>query len=198
MQKFDLSGVGLKGIVQIDGTADILRVAANAPVVFMFDEHHSLPCINMNIANAEMLIAQVAVGLFGVESHKEGCQIAQGTQLNNFPQFAEHFHALGQYVRGLENEQISIDLEDDINNGIWPAVDQHPFNYIRSHYFLATLFRIRRTDGLHDQLILNVGRKHVDHVAQMIIRGEIDEIAGEPASYVRIRSTAYPAAAAVP
>lgn len=194
MQQYDLAPIGIPVTVDIEGTLTILHASPGNPAVFLFDEHHTdPPTLLQNQQNGDEIVAKVNVTLIGVESHL--VQVSPPAAAFNIqPAFANHFHAAGRNVCGVENEALCNGTEDDINNGWWPVGGEatHPNTYLRSLFFVVTLFRMRREQGLADHLILNAGRNHIDHIADMILHGEIDHLAGMACSYVRIRATAYP------
>lgn len=195
MTPFDLTTVGLSGgIIQIEGTARVVHLEPSAKlVVFMFDEHHSLPPINDNIASGDAIIAAVRIGAIGVESHKFPFPVTKAsTPINKFPHFAMHFVNKGLPVFGVEEENVFTDMESDLGVNLWPSADTHPYNFLRSCYFLSGLTRLRRDNRLTDHIFLNAGKKHIDHIEAVIRGGAIKEFSGEAASYVRINPTSYP------
>jgi len=194
MVQYDLAPIGIPVTVDIEGTLTILHAAHGEPAVFLIDEHHTdHQTLLQNQQNGDEIVAKVTVALIGVESHLAHVS-PSAAAFNVQPAFANHFHLAGHNVRGVENETFSVETEDDINNGWWPVggAATHPNTYLRSLFFVATLFRMRRQQELDNHLILNAGRNHIDHIADMIHHGEIDRLAGISCSYIRIRATAYP------
>jgi hypothetical protein len=196
MTEYDLTDLGIADPLNIEGALTKLRVVAGAPVVFLLDEHHNTPLtITQNIQNAEELVNEADVTLITSESHFAGMAAGVATRHNLTPQFAEHFAGqAGLVVEGVESEELSLQLNLDVGNVIWPGITvrTHPNDRIRSHYFIGGLFRARRQHALDGNAILNAGGHHNDDIAEMINWGEIDALVGVVASYVRIRPTAYP------
>jgi hypothetical protein len=94
MQQFDLAAVGLAGMVNIEGTATVLRFSPNKPIVFLIDEWHDMPLvIEQNIENGDQIRAAVPIGLVGVESHEANQPALPAYCINQHPEFALHFDA---------------------------------------------------------------------------------------------------------
>jgi hypothetical protein len=70
-------------------------------------------------------------------------------------------------------------------------IGDRAFNINRSKHFLRTLFQHYTRRQLRGNLILNAGGNHNSHIAAWIADGTIEEKAGHPASYVRLRAPAY-------
>lgn len=178
-----------------DGILKVLREEPGHPTVFLLDEHHHHPSVEANIALGEIILPK-RIAVLGVESHFARGDISEENRANEDPRFANHFHSKGRCVVGVESQQLFELLKSDVKEGRWPDIKTHPYNYLRSHFFLFELFQAWRLGGdkfAPYHMLLNAGRYHNDHIELMVNRGEVDEIAGQKASYVRVRSAAYPA-----
>ena|GEM_PF-4719660 len=175
-----------------------LRVVPGARIVFLFDEHHLTPqCIAENIQNAQILIDNVDVNYLYVESHAAGQAADPLTVVSGSPQFADHFIALGNVgIEGVENRELFDQQHIDVGALLlWPGITlrAHPYDRVRSHCFIGSLFRSWRGEGMTGNVVLNAGRHHIDDIGDMINGGEIDTLTGVPAvTYIRIRPTSYP------
>lgn len=179
--------------VEFDGTLTVLREVDGAPIVFLLDERHGHDVVLRNIEIGDIVIPN-RVAVIGAESHFAYLSVDEKSAANEDPRFANHFLTQKRCVVGVESEQLYEVQRKEFATGEWPVLRTHPFNYLRSHFFLAPLFYAwRKLGAAKYHLLLNVGRVHNDDIAKMIERGEIDEIAGQQASYVRIRSSHYPA-----
>jgi len=173
-------------------------IVAGAPIVFLFDEHHTTPdCIQENIQNAQTLIDRARVTRLYVESHAAGHAADQLTQVSSAPQFANHFIGLGTVeVEGVENRELFDQQHLDVGQRpLWPriALRDHPYDRVRSHCFIASVFRNWRGAEMDGNVILNAGRHHIDDIHDIIQWGEIDGLTGvAPVTYIRIRPTSYP------
>lgn len=200
MTEYDLSDCLIAGLgtIDVEGALTKVRIIAGAPIAFLFDEHHTTPqCIAENIQNAQTLIDNANVTRLYVESHVAGQTADQLTLVNAAPQFADHFIALGNVeVEGVENRELFDQQHLDLGAPLlWPGITlrSHPYDRVRSHCFIASLFRNWRGAELAGNVLLNAGRHHVDDVCDMIQWGEIDVLTGVAAvSYIRIRPTSYP------
>ena len=75
MTEYDLSDCGIDGLgtIEVEGALTKARIVAGAPIVFLFDEHHTTPqCIVESIQNAQTLIDHAGVMRLYVESHAAG------------------------------------------------------------------------------------------------------------------------------
>ena len=193
---FSLAPLGINGDVTIEGTFEILRHVHDAPVLFLLMEHHTTPAsITQNIAAAEELVARASVILLGAESHEWEDNIPA----NEHIEFFEHFRDRpGLNVVGIESKPLLDAMEADVAEpplGNWPGITipQHPFNTVRSYFFLASTFRYRRINKIEHNAIINAGGKHIDDICRIALNGEADILTGGPVSYVRVKPTAYPA-----
>jgi hypothetical protein len=200
MTDYDLSDCGIDGLgtIEVEGALTKVRIVAGAPIVFLFDEHHTTPqCITENIQNAQTLIDDAGVTRLYVESHLAGQAADQLTLVSGAPQFADHFIALGNVeVEGVENRELFDQQHLDVGAPfLWPGITlrSHPYDRVRSHCFIAGLFRSWRAAEMAGNVVLNAGRHHIDDVCDMIHWGEIDVLTGVAAvTYIRIRPTSCP------
>ena len=201
MTEYDLSDCGIDGLetIEVEGALTKVRIVAGAPIAFLFDEHHTTSqCIAENIQNAQTLIDNAGVGRLYVESHAAGQAADQLTLVSGAPQFANHFFvSLGNVeVEGVENHELFDQQHLDVGAPLhWPGITlrSHPYDRVRSHCFIASLFRNWRAAEMAGNVVLNAGRHHIDDVCDMIQWGEIDVLTGVAAvTYIRIRPTSYP------
>jgi hypothetical protein len=198
MAIYQLQHLGIGHDLDIDGTlTELPGGAAGQPIVFLIDEYHETPGqplvhITQNIANVEELCRHASIGLIGVESHYMS-DVGMGGQCNNCPRFADYFHTTSGPVWGMESPEVyDMMIQDLGQNPTLAAIAPYPMNYLRSYYYVAALFRRRHEEKLQGNMVLNSGKIHIDHIVQLHGWGGIGQLAGMTASYVRIRSTAYP------
>lgn len=184
--------------------------------------HCDKACISENVANAHELVKKCGITLVAVESEYGGytwdieseCYTKdRGVSLletffpesrekefdpgdskilaNDCPQFGDEMRRLGANVLGVECRGLSEALECAHAATKAPISDHH-FNLKRSKHFLRTLFDLQTHHALAGNLILNTGANHNTHIENWILSGEIDEIAGRKASYIRLRPPSYP------
>lgn len=154
-------------------------------------------CIAENIQNAQTLIDDAGVTRLYVESHLAGQAADQLTLVSGAQQFADYFIAQGNIeVEGVENRELFDQQHLDVGQPLlWPGLTlrSHPYDRVRSHCFIASLFRNWRGAEMAGNVILNAGRNHIDDIRDIVQWGEIDGLTGIPAvTYIRIRPTAYP------
>jgi hypothetical protein len=198
---FNLKDIGIETPLNLGGDLRILRAEKGLPIVFLFDEEHENlnGCIDENIKNAIALISKANVEIIGVESHSGGKQWDQyyqeymddeefdksidNIQVNNSPDFRNGLvKDYEDYLKGVECKGMLDKME--CNSKI--SITENPLNIERSRHFIQTLFVKRKVLNLKGNLILNCGRDHNTHIADWIANGEIDNIAGFRANYIRI------------
>jgi hypothetical protein len=200
MTEYDLSACGIigLGLVEVEGVLTELRIVPGARIVFLFDEHHTTAqCIAENIQNAQILIDDAGVNRLYVESHAAGQAADQLNVVSGGPQFADHFIAQGNVeIEGVENRELFDQQHLDVGAPLfWHGITlhTHPYDRVRSHCFIGSLFRSWRGEGMTGNVVLNAGRHHVDDIRDIIQWGEIDTLTGVAAvTYIRIRPTSYP------
>jgi hypothetical protein len=209
MKDYNLSNIGIVTTLNLFGSLTMLNNSDNCPIVFLFDENHDNPneCFNKNAANAKELIEKANVVLVGVESHLGGREwdqyeegyledseygfVCEKTRTNTHPEFA---YALAKIypnmVYGVESFGLLGKIQSDYAVNHPRAVDKevrdHEFQKERSRHFIKTLFEIYNKIYANGNLILNCGRDHNSHIEEWIEDGQIDEIAGIKARYIRI------------
>lgn len=204
--KLNFNLLGIDNILNLYGS--VKNISNNElPIVFLLDEkHNDDESIKRNIANAIELIEKANVKIVGVESHSGGRQWDQYYQeyldeddfeddfdnivTNGSPEFAnllkekyyENVHILGVECKGmLDKMSCTIHNEEDLQD--------NALNIQRSRHFIKTLFELRTKKANQEgNLILNCGRDHNNHIENWIINGEIDEIVGCEAVYVRLNT----------
>lgn len=209
MSEHNLQRFGIQTPLNLLGDLRFLLEENGLPVVFLIDEHHGNlnGCIDSNIKNAIELIDKANVVLVGVESHYGGfvwdeyergytdeenySLVSIKTITNTQPKFATSIKdKYPKIVFGVECLGLLNNIEMDyihkrVNNIPLP---DHPFQRERSKHFIKTLFRIMSKSNLEGNLILNCGRDHNTHIEEWIVSGEIHDIAGFKASYIRLNA----------
>jgi hypothetical protein len=204
VQQEDLSKLGISTSLNIEGRLEILREVQNAAVVFLIDEYHlHPPSLLQNKQNGDELVRNAGVDLILSESHEAGVKAMSSTLVDppGCPDFANHFvNRAGLVVEGAECKALFDQQESDTSHPRWAGITArtHPIDRVRSLFFIGAVFCARRQHKLAGNAILNAGSHHNDDIVDLIRSGLIDELVGEPASYVRIRATAYPSGQASP
>lgn len=212
-KEYNLKTYGVELPVELIGRLTFLRTEENLPIVFLVDEHHGNPnsCIEKNIANAFELIEKAKVVLVGVESLAGGRSwdpenqeysndyfnkkfddhLAKGYK-NTVTKFADEVEKHSRsIVCGVESFGMMHRIGEDCLEGNFhfgKDVSLHPLNESRSKHFIETLFENYNLKGLQGNLILNCGSNHNSHIEQWVINGEIDDIVGIRANYIRINT----------
>jgi len=196
---FSLAALGINDQITVEGTLEILRVVSFAPIVFLLMEHHDTPAsITQNMDAAEELVAHASVKLLGAESRESQDNNPSDNAFNEHPEFFNHFSGRpGLNVIGIESKPLSDAIQTDVMPpplGNWPGITirQHPYDTVRSCFFLASVFRFRRIGKIDGNVIVNAGGKHILDISRIALNGEADILTGAPVSYVRVRPTAYP------
>ena len=197
--------------VTLYSLATVLRNEENLPTVFLLDENHDNinNCIDKNVDNAMELIAKANVRIVGVESLAGGKEWDRETQKyaeNNYNEkwyeesvklyknscthFANEVKALYPgYVVGVESIGMMNRVADDYSNNLHrKETGRHALMATRSAHFIKTLFEQYSSKSDSYNLILNCGSEHNTDIENWINSGEIDEIAGTKANYIRINS----------
>jgi hypothetical protein len=210
MKKYALPQIGLAVPLRLEAQLTVLRIVAGAPTVFLVDEYHEAPaCIEQNIVNALILIPRAGIDVVGVEGFEGGYQyddyngsytqeyipgnITEEKKMSTHPEFAQAMKEDGRTVVGVDCRGLDSEIVSQIDTGDYTgAVKDHPNQKRRSEHMIKTLFLERARVNGTGALLLNAGRNHIDDIKQWIDDNTIDAKAGTPASYIRIRSTAYP------
>jgi hypothetical protein len=204
-REYILHDLGIEMPLNLEGDLRILRAEKGLPIVFLFDEHHGdlNSCIDKNIENAIELIDKGNIVIVGVESHTGGKEwnsddksyIEYGGSekdyinriIGNPTKFFDGLSSneFVNLVKGVECEAFSDELAE--YKGNLPFIEI-PINITRTKHFIRTLFELREQLNSSGNLILNCGRDHNTHIAEWIDNGEIDNIAGFRANYIRINT----------
>jgi len=210
IQEYKLHHLGIDQPLNIEGKLEEV-VPSNSvqPVVFLIDEFHEKldeqgngaknERITQNIANETELVKKAGVKLIGAESHAAS-GLGFGERCNDSPRLADHFKNAGLdnmgivvegdavEVTGIESPEIYKQMTDDTFDMDEADIGGYPLNYLRSYYYLAALFRNRRLENRSGNMVLNAGKDHIDHIVQLIKWGGADQLAGMPATYMRVAS----------
>ncbi|MCU0359455.1 MAG: hypothetical protein MUF75_01860 [Bacteroidia bacterium] len=212
-QEYNLKNHGVELPVELIGRLTFLRTEENLPIVFLFDEHHGNlnSCIEKNIANAIELIVKAKVVLVGVESLAGGKSWDSENQeysndysnkklddyyatvyKNSVTKFADEVSKYSKdLVCGVESFGMMHRIGEDCLEGNFhfgKDVSLHTLNESRSKHFIKTLFENYNLKGIQGNLILNCGGNHNSHIEQWITSGEMDDIVGIRANYIRINT----------
>jgi hypothetical protein len=208
----DLKNIGIEKPLELFGSLTNLNGSDNAPIVFLFDEHHGNEndCIIKNIENAKTLINNANIVLIGVESLAGGVEWSEET--GNYVQddYNEKWYAEGlkkyrndhtefldelikeysSLIAGVESIGMMNKIEVDFYNANLSGKVEvaHHLHLERSRHFIKTLFDTYRIRQLSGNLILNCGSNHNRHIEEWVKSGEIDEIVDIRATYVRINN----------
>lgn len=207
---------GATGVIHLAGDMTIIRLVGGTPVVYLFDEYHpdeehGDACVQGNIANAHILRQATDIGLVGVEGYDGGLvfdqdhrkyhmyeytpgEIGPATLIGGAPQFAQAMAGAGLVVVGIDCRGLCDFIEVDEAWEPEPPepIGNHPDQFLRTRHFLNTLFRERARLGRCGDMMLNAGRNHIDRIVGMVADGTVDQVAGERASFVRLRHPTYP------
>ena len=212
-REYTLPEYGLVQPVSLTGCVTPLLPGSSVPVVFLFDENHTIDeCIEQNIANAQALIQSASVKIIGVESHRGGYEwddyegkympfdldrFENGENLapvNDCPKFADCLRSSRAKVLGVESiGMVNQQHCEFAQGGPWfgkPPKD-HPLNATRSEHFIRTLLEMHTRRRLSGNLILSAGGDHNSHIEKWIADGSIENRARQKAAYVRVRVPAY-------
>ena len=214
-KEYDLKNIGIDEPLELFGSLTNLSIYYKAPIVFLFDEHHGNKndCIIKNIENAKSLINNVNIALIGVESLAGGTEWDEETGdyvtddlnekyykeviingwKNNCTTFCDALSINNSHlIIGVESvgmmNKIEVDIYNDNPADISNAITNHPLSKLRSKHFIKTLLEHYSSKQLTGNLILNCGSNHNEHIEEWIKGGEIDEIVGVKATYVRINN----------
>ena len=213
-KEYNLSSTGIKHPLELLGILKELRIVENAPVVFLFDENHDNEndCISKNIENAKTLIKSSNVVLIGVESMAGGKE--WDTEIEDYRTVNSDIENYGRYAISWTNNCKKFCDELKINHGNLiigvesigmmdktetdcydknpqdkkAFIKNHRVTKLRSMHFIQTLVSYYSTNSLFGNLILNCGSDHNTHIEEWIKKGEIDEIVGLKATYIRINN----------
>ncbi|WP_396194988.1 hypothetical protein [Flavobacterium sp.] len=210
MLKVTLNQIGNSEPLNLIGSVEILSLTPNTPIVFLIDEHHKNlnGCIDTNIENTKELIEKANVVLVGVESLAGGIEwnkeneryveddsdvklynFYKSTWTNGCTTFADSISINhNNKVIGVESMGMMDKIIENIYNGLFTDVTEDPINLERSKHYIKTLFENRIELNLQGNLILNCGSNHNSHIEEWINNGEIEEIAGIKASYIRLNA----------
>ncbi|WP_289028505.1 hypothetical protein [uncultured Algoriphagus sp.] len=215
MNEFDLSELGIKSKTKLHGKLTIINKNGNGPVVFLFDEHHGNlnDCITRNIENARTLISNCNIELIGVESLAGGIEWDKETEdyveddsnervykeftikgwKNGCTTFSDSLYQDNSgLIIGVESVGMMDKTELDIINSNPEdqneAIKNHPLTKLRSKHFIQTLLNHYISNNLKGNIILNCGKNHNSHIQEWIETGEINQIVGINAIYVRLNT----------
>lgn len=211
MATLDLNKIGIPRILEINGTIKEYIKDKDLPTVFLFDENHGEDkCIDDNLEDAIQLINAALVNLIGVESYHGGEVFDENNEKylgechdeeifiedDKRKRFANTMiKDYCEKVYGVEcfemHDKISRDINTPSNIYYNKDIDDHHLNRRRSKHFIKTIFEKKRKYNISDNLILNAGGNHNSHIVDWINSNEIEEIAKQPANYIRITSTNY-------
>ncbi len=214
-KKYDTKNIGIYKPLELFGSITNLSISYKAPIVFLFDEHHGNEndCIIKNIENAKSLIRDGNIVLIGVESLAGGTEWDEETGdyvtddlnekyykeviinrwKNNCTTLSdalsiENTHMIiGVESVGMMNK-IEVDIYIDNPVDIRNFITKHYLSKLRSKHFIKTLLEHYSSKQLIGNLILNCGSNHNEHIEEWINSGEIDEIVGVKATYLRINN----------
>lgn len=206
----NLKEFGIEEPLNIIGTHKILHIEKNATIVFLIDENHENlnGCFDSNIKNAKELINKANVVLVGVESLAGGLEwdketenyveddsnsklyeFYKSTWTNDCTTFADAIKINhSNKVVGVESMGMMDKIIEDDCNGIYKDVTENPINNERSKHHIKTLLEKRNELGLEGNLILNCGSNHNSDIEEWINSGDIEEITGFKASYIRLNT----------
>ena len=197
----------IETLMELCGSMKVLLSEPDAPIVFLIDERHKhVESTDENIANARVLVRDADVTLIGVESHEGGCKWddlagdyskwdyhngEDAQAINDWPNFADAMRRSAWKVVGVECSYLFDQQQGDFlfSN---TQIQENRLNPDRSKHFIRTLLDLRSRNNLMGNLILNAGSEHQNHIEEWINDGTIESIAGQKASYVRLRASAYP------
>jgi len=207
-KEYDLNNFGINLSISLIGDLKVLRCEADLPTLFLFDENHSNldNCIYKNILNALELIEKGNIFRVGVESLAGGKSWDSENQEYNEYYFDKKFddqfvkkyksqvttfadeleRKFKNLISGVECWGMMENITKDILAGKYSSAATHPFNIKRSQHFVRTMFE--RYNVNEGNLILNCGSNHNNHIEKWIESGEIDNIAGLRANYIRINT----------
>jgi hypothetical protein len=207
---------GAKSTINVAGDMTFIRLVGGTQVVYLFDEYHpdeqhGDACVQGNIANALALRHATDIGLVGVEGYDGGLvfdqehrkyqmdeytpgEIGPARLIGDAPQFALAMVDAGLVVVGIDCRGLCdfIETDEAWEHDPHEPIGNHPDQFLRTRHFLNTLFRERPRLGRRGDMILNAGRNHIDRTVGMVSDETVDRIAGERASYVRIRHPENP------
>ncbi len=210
--EIDLNILGIDLPINLYGSHQILRPELNLPVVFLIDEIHDNTnnCIEKNVENARELIDIANVKIIGVESMAGGRRWDYETECYDEDEYHDKYYAKEEkefrggntlfadgvraynqnIVFGVESIGMSDTLERKLLNQeiSITEVKDSPINKARSRHFIRTLFDYWKSNSKNGNLILNCGADHNSHFEEWINNGEIDNIAGVKAAYVRLNT----------
>jgi len=209
LKEYDLKDYGIELPLEMIGELKFLKLEKGLPIVFLFDEHHGNlnSCIDKNIVNAFELLSKGNVVAVGVESLAGGKswdtknKVYSDEYLNkkeddfyatrytsNVTKFADEIEkGFKNITFGIESFGMMHVLMEDIALGKYQEVKLHPLNFERSKHFVTTLQDKLKTLN-EGNVILNCGSDHNTHIQSWIENGEIDEMIGVSANFIRVNT----------
>ncbi len=199
--------------LELQGSLRILLEEKGFPIVFLIDENHDNlnNCIDKNVKNAIALIAKAKVDIVGVECFAGGksWDSEKMEYSDNYfnkkldDRYAESYKSsnikfsdglklkFNNYIFGVESFGMVHRMGEDFAIGgkyYGTDVSAHPLNNERSKHFIRTLFEHHHDNNLKGNLILNCGIHHNRDIENWIEKKEIEKIANQKASYIRLNT----------
>lgn len=191
MALLNLEDYGFDNSIEIGGDHRKLLFREGTPLVFLFDERHKEPSIATSVKIAQLLIENTIIDMIGLEHYAVG-EASEGTAIGNTPEFFNGMADSGVVIVGVDNGTIFDEIVEDIDSQYWAGDSgDHPRQADRTKHMIRSLLEQHRDRGLERAVILNAGRKHIDRIWYWIKTNQIDDIAGRPASYIRVRPSDF-------